>query len=210
MSTSPFRRAPRVVVALAGVLALFAPAAPAQTAGPKIGVIDMAKVSSESLLGKSYAGLLEKLRDEIEAERTKKQNELNKIDAAVKALQEEIEKQAQVLSPDALEKKRQELTKKGRDRAAFVEDGQQEIQRMQERAQAQAQTYNGEFQEKIRPHIDAVVKEKGIDILIDAQVTLVANKAFDISGDVIVKADDAERAAKAKPAAAATPAPKGN
>lgn len=211
MSTNPSFRAARPAALVIAVLALCAGRAeaqqpPAHANKPAvIAVIDMGKVSSESLLGKSYAGLLEKLRDEIEAERTKKQNDLNKLDAAIKALQDEIEKQGQVLSPDALEKKRQELTKKARDRQAFVEDGQQEIQRMQERAQAQAQVYNNEFQEKIRPHIEAVVKEKGIDILLDSQVTLTLNKDFDLSQEVIVKADDAERA---KPAAAA--APKGN
>ncbi len=207
MNNSPFLRARRAAALGAAALALVAGSAQAQTApakSPVIAVIDMAKVSSESLLGKSYAGLIEKLRNEIEAERTKKQNDLNKLDASIKALQDEIEKQAQVLSPDALEKKRQELTKRGRDRQAFVEDGQQEIQRLQERAQAQAQAYNGEFQEKLRPVIDAVVKEKGIDILFDSQVTLTVTKTFDISQDVVVKADDAERA---KPAAAA---PKAN
>ncbi len=207
MSNSPFLRAQRAAALGTAALLLVAGSAQAQSAAaktPVIAVIDMAKVSSESLLGKSYAGLIEKLRNEIEAERTKKQNDLNKLDASIKALQDEIEKQAQVLSPDALEKKRQDLTKRGRDRQAFVEDGQQEIQRQQERAQAQAQAYNGEFQEKLRPAIEAVVKEKGIDILFDSQVTLTSNKTFDISQDVVVKADDAERA---KSAAAA---PKAN
>lgn len=205
MSTTPSLRAVRPAALVIAALALATGRIEAQqpaTPGikpPVIAVIDMGKVSGDSLLGKSYAGLLEKLRDEIDAERTKKQNDLNKFDTSLKALQDEIEKQGQVLSPDALEKKRQELTKKARDRQAFVEDGQQEIQRMQERAQAQAQAYNNEFQEKIRPHIEAVVKEKGIDILLDSQVTLTLNKAYDVSQEVIVKADDAERA---KPAAA--------
>jgi Skp family chaperone for outer membrane proteins len=206
MSTIPSFRAARPAALVIATLALTVGRAEAQQPAaaaikpPVIAVIDMGKVSADSLLGKSYAGLLEKLRDEIEAERTKKQNDLNKLDTAIKTLQEEVEKQAQVLSPDALEKKRQELTKKVRDRAAFVEDGQQEIQRLQERAQAQAQTYNNEFQEKIRPHIETVVKDKGIDILLDSQVTLTLNKSYDVSQDVIIKADDAERA---KPAAAA-------
>src|SRR6185503_19454994 len=97
-------------------------AKPGVPTSPRIAVIDMGKVSSDSLLGKSYAAELDKLKNEIESERTKKQNELTKLDAAVKALQEEIEKQGQVLSPEALEKKRQELIKKGRERQAFLED----------------------------------------------------------------------------------------
>jgi Skp family chaperone for outer membrane proteins len=195
----------------AGALQAQEPAKGAPPSMPRIAVIDMGKVSSDSLLGKSYAAELDKLKNEIEAERTKKQNDLTKLDAAVKALQDEIEKQGQVLSPEALEKKRQDLIKRGRERQAFLEDGQQEIERLTARAQEQAQKYNQEFQTKLRPYIDAVVKDKNIDLLIDSQVTITVNKALDVSQDVIVKADDAERAAKPAAAKPATPAkPSGN
>jgi Skp family chaperone for outer membrane proteins len=185
-----------------------APAAPAKAEPghpPRIAVIDMQRVSQESLLGKSFQAQLEQLRNEIEAERTKKQTELGKLDQALKALQEELEKQGSVLSPDAAAKKQEEIRRKGRERQAFVEDSQSELQRMQERAQQQAQNVNNEFQVKIKPHIDAVVKEKGIDILFDSQVAVFLSRDFDISRDVIVKADDVERAAKAKAGAAAPP-----
>src|SRR5262245_43596239 len=150
--------------------------APAATKQPKIAVIDMSAVSAKSLLGKSYASRIDAIRNEIEAERTKKQAELTKMDAALKQLQDEVEKQASVLSPEALEKKRQELVKKGRDRQAYLEDGQQDLQRMQERAQQQAQTLQNEFQVKIKPHIEAVAKERGIDILLDSSVALTVSK----------------------------------
>ena len=101
--------------------------------------------------------------------------------------------------------------KKSRERQAFLEDGQQDLARMRERAQAQAENLNNEFQVKIKPHIDAVAKEKGIDIILSNQVALTVNKDFDISRDVIVKADDAERSkpkgAAAAPARPAAPAP---
>ncbi len=189
------------------------PASKAEPKPPKIAVIDMARISAESLLGKSYATKIDALRNEIEAERTKKQSELNKLDTSMKALQDDIEKQATVLSPEALEKKRQDLVKRGRDRQAFLEDGQQDLQRMQEKAQQSAQALNGEFQVKIKPYVDVVAREKGIDILLDASSSMVMNKDFDVSQDVIVKADDAERAkskapaATAKPPAAAAPSP---
>jgi Skp family chaperone for outer membrane proteins len=204
-----------LLAALALVAA--APMAPAQEAAapaksdtasrsPKIAVIDMQRVSSESLLGKSYQAQLEQLRNEIEAEQTKKQTELGKLDQALKTLQDELEKQGSVLSPEAAAKKQEEIRKKGRERQAFVEDSQAELQRMQQRAQQQAQNVNNEFQVKIQPHISAVVKEKSIDILIDSQAAPIYSRDFDISRDVIVKSDDVERAAKAKTGAAA-PAP---
>ena len=189
------------------VLGAAATTALAQQPAAKVAIIDMQRVSSESLLGKGYAAQLEGLQTEINTEGTKKQSELQKMDAAIKALNDELEKQGSVLSPEGAEKKRQEIVKKQRDRQAFLEDGQAELQRLRERATQQAQALNSEFQNRIKPHIDTVAREKGIDIII-YDGALSVNKAFDISQEVIVKADEAERAAKAKGGTAGTPAPK--
>ena len=193
---------------VAGLLVALATAgvATAQEAAkaPRVGVVDMARVSAESLLGKSYAAQLEKLQNDISAEATKKQTELGKMDAAVKALQDELEKQGAVLSQEAREKKQQEIVRKGRERQAFLEDGQAEINRMRERAQGQAQSINNEVQLKVRPLVEQVARDKGYDMVLDAQVAYTINKDFDITRDVIVKADEVE---KAKPTAAAAPAP---
>jgi hypothetical protein len=110
-----------------------------------------------------------------------------------------------VLSPEGADKKRQEIVRKTRERQAFLEDGQAELQRMRDRAQQQAQALENEFQVKIRPYIEAVVKEKAIDILLDNRVVLVAAKESDLSQEVVLKSNEAERTAK--PAAAAAPKP---
>jgi outer membrane protein len=185
---------------------------PAPAAGsirtPKIAVINMETISSDSILGKGYAAQIQGLEKEIQTEGAKKQAELAKLDASIKTLQDELDKQAAVLSPEAAERKRQDIVKKTRERQAYVEDGQQELQRMRDQAEQRAQGLNNEFQQKIKPHIDAVAKERGVDIILTSQVALTLNKEFDISRDVVTKADAAERAAQAaKPAAAAPPRP---
>jgi outer membrane protein len=197
---------------VAGLLVALAAAGTAlaqeATRAPRVGVVDMARVSAESLMGKGYAAQLEKLQNDISAEATKKQAELGKMDAAIKTLQDELEKQGSVLSPEARDRKQQEIVRKGRERQAFLEDGQAEINRMRERAQQQAQSINGEFQVKIRPIVEQVAKDRGFDLVLDSQVAYTINKDFDITRDVIVKADDAEKAkATTPPAAAAPPAP---
>jgi len=177
--------------------------APAKS--PRVGVIDMARVSAESLLGKGYAAQLEKLQNEINAEAQKKQVELGTLDAALKTLQDELEKQGAVLSQEAREKKQQEIVRKTRERQAYLEDGQAEINRMRERAQQQAQSINAEFQSKVRPIVEVVAKDHGYDLVLDAQVAYTINKDFDITTGVIAKADETE---KAKPAAATPSKPK--
>jgi outer membrane protein len=172
---------------------------------PRIAVIDMARVSSESQLGKGYAAQLEKLQNDINAEAQKKQLELGQLDGALKTLQEELEKQGSVLSQEARDKKQQEIVKKSRERQAYLEDGQAEINRMRERAQQQAQSINAEFQGKVRPIVEQVAKGLGYDLVLDSQVTYTINSDFDITASVITKADEV---AKAAPAAAASPKPK--
>jgi outer membrane protein len=178
----------------------------ASKAVARVGVIDMARVSAESQLGKGYAAQLEKLQNDINAEAQKKQTELGKLDAALKTLQEELEKQGSVLSPEARDKKQQDIVRKTRERQAYLEDGQAEINRMRERAQGQAQSINNEFQLKVRPIVEQVAKELGYDLVLDAQVVFTINKDFDITTQVITKADQVEKA-PAAPAAAAPPTP---
>lgn len=189
-----------------------APAAGGAIRTPKIAVIDLIRVSNESQLGRSYAARIEALENEIKTEGTKKQSELNKMDTEIKTLTDELEKQASVLSAEAADRRRTEITRKGRERQAFLEDGQAELQRMRERAQAQAEGLNNEFQQKLKPFIDAVTKDRGIDILLNSQVTLTMNREFDVSPDVIARADAAQKAAAGAPAAgapaAAPPAPR--
>ena len=176
----------------------------------RIAVIDMARVSAESQLGKSYATQLEQLQNDINTAAQAKQTELQQMDAAIQALQDELQKQGGVLSQEARDKKQQEIVRKGRERQAFLEDGQAEINRMRERGQQQAQSINNEFQVKIRPVVEDVAREKGYDLVLDSQVAYTISQDFDITREVITKADTslpvAAAAAPAAPPAAAPPA----
>ncbi|HLA79625.1 MAG TPA: OmpH family outer membrane protein [Vicinamibacteria bacterium] len=176
------------------------------TRTPRIAVINLEKVWNESLMGKGYASRMEALANDIKATETKKQSEVQKMEAAVKALQEDLTKQQALLSPDVQERKRAEIEKKQRELQYFVDDSKAELEGMRQRAQKQAAEWQEEFQKRVEAPIQAVAKEKGIDIIIANQAAMLINKEFDISQEVVVKADDAERAAKAKAPAAAAPA----
>jgi len=189
-----------IALAVAGVAA--AQEAAVKTA--KIAVIDMARVSAESAIGKSYAAQLEKLQSQISEAAAKKQTDLQAMDEAIRKLQEELQKQGAVLSAEARDKKEREIVQKNRDRQAFFEDGQAEIRRMQERAQQQAQSINNEFQVKIRPVVEQVAKDKGYDLVLDAQVAYTISRDFDLTRDVVAKADETLKpptGAEAPPAA---------
>ena len=175
---------------------------------PRIGVIDAERIWAESQLGKGYAAQIDKLQKDLEAEGAKRQTEIQKLEAAIKTLQEQLQAQQSVLSPEARDRKEQEILKKRREGEALVEDAQRELQRMRERAIAQRDGLQADFQQKVRPHIDAVAREKGIDIILLSQVAMTVNTDFDISKDVIAKADSAPKPAAAAPAPAAPASPK--
>ncbi len=179
----------------------------AETRAPRIAVINLERVWTDSLLGKGYASRMEALANDIKSTETKKQAEVQKMEATLKALQEDFGKQQSLLSADVQERKRSEIEKKQRELQYFVDDSKAELEGMRQRAQKQAAEWQEEFQRRVESPIQAVAKEKAIDIIIASQAAMIINKEFEISQDVIVKADDAERAAKAKAPAAAAPKP---
>lgn len=178
---------------------------------PRVAVIDLEQVWSDSLLGKGYRSQMDALAAEIRSAETKKQAEAQKLEGALKTLQEDFEKQQGLISGDAQERKRGDIVKRQRELQAFLEDAKAELEGMRQRAQKQAADWQDEFQKKIQGPIEAVAKEKAIDIIVARQAAMIISKEFEISQEVVVKADDAERSAKAKagaakPAAAPTPA----
>jgi len=98
---------------------------------PALGVLDMARVASETRLGMGYAAQLSKLQSDIEAAQAAKQRELDALDAELRLLPDGRARQAK-------EDKRQ----------AFLAKGQAELNRMRESAQRQVQIINAEFQQK--------------------------------------------------------------
>jgi Skp family chaperone for outer membrane proteins len=180
---------------------------------PRLAVLDLDRVANESVLGKEYAGRLETLQKVFQAEGQKRQAELNRRDERIKTLGEQFQKEQGVLSDEAAQQKQDEIVKLQREREIFRQDSQTELERLQERAQRQADTLSGELRGKLAPYVESVVKERGIDLLVDRRVCVTADAAFDVSAEVIRRADEAHRsgATKATPVApkpaAAAPKP---
>jgi Skp family chaperone for outer membrane proteins len=179
---------------------------------PKIAVVDFQRIQNESLPGKALKQQLQTLKNEIDAKVTKIQNDIQKIDTQIKAMQEELQKVGASASPEFVERKQADIVKKQREGEALAQDGRAEVQRDQAKAEQQAQALQNDFQGKIKPTLELVAKEKGLDLLLDSQIALTINANFDISQDVIVKANEQEAAraktGAAKPAAAAPAAAK--
>ncbi len=84
----------------------------------------------------------------------------------------------------------------------FQEDANAEVQELQQELQ-------GEFQEKLRPVVDALVKELAIGLLFSAgdAGAIYVDPSLDITGEVIKRFDSGKYSTAAKPAAPPTAKP---
>jgi Skp family chaperone for outer membrane proteins len=159
-----------------------------------IAMINASQLFAESLLGKDYAARIQELENEIETVRQGRETEATQRSSELATLKEELQAQASSLSPDERDDKSLEIRRKERELQVFIEDGQDEIQQMRQRVQREVQKLQAEYKDKMRPHIESVAREKGLDFLIDSAVTLPLTSTYDISKDVIARADAAQQA----------------
>ncbi len=142
----------------------------------KLGYVNLQKALSLSIAGKSAADKLKEDRDSVLVEIKEKEEEL-------KLMQEQLSKQASVLTEDALKEKREEFRKKMKDYERFRTDSVQEWERRKK-----------ELEEKILIELVKVVQglgeEKGFSIIFAReQGILYASDSVDLTDEIIERYD---------------------
>jgi outer membrane protein len=164
-----------------------APAPPAKfPEGAKYAFINIQRIASESSEGKSSS-----LR--IEALRAKKASDLTEKNKTVEALQ--AKQRSAVMSEAAAAQVQKDIDKTQVDIQRMTQDAQAELQDLQNELQL-------DFQRKVGPVIEAVAREKGLQLLFSqGDSGLVwADQGLDLTAEVIRRLDAASAAAP-KPAA---------
>jgi outer membrane protein len=188
------------------VLVLGAPAfaqAPAVTAPPaapmRMAFVDLQRIAAESVEGKVASG-------KVQALTQKKSAELAEKTKALQANQQKLQQGGAVLNEAARAQAQKEVDRLTVEIDRFQQDANAEVQELQQQLQA-------DFQEKLRPVLDSVVKELAIGLLFsygDAGAIFI-DPSLDITPEVIKRFDAAKpappAAAGAKPAAPATAKP---
>ena len=178
----PAQQTPPAAPAAAAPQAAPAPA-PKFPEGAKYAFINIQRIASESAEGKSSSS-------RIEALRAKKAADLAEKYKAVEGLQ--AKQRSAVMSEAAAAQVQKDIDKT-----------QVEIQRMTQDAQAELQDLQNElqldFQRKVGPVIEAVSREKGLQLLFSqADSGLVwADSGLDLTAEVIRRLDAASAATKA-------------
>ena len=134
---------------------------------PKIGIIDIENTLSTTPAGKRANEQFEKTRKQKQADLDKRQGELRKA-------AQDLEKQQAVLKPDVFKAKREELEKK------FVELQQTYVKLERELASERAKLIQ-DLLKQASPKIEALAKAEGVNIIIDREAVVWADKSVDLT-----------------------------
>lgn len=146
-------------------------------AAEKIGLVDMSKAIQSSAEG-------QKAKKELEGEFNKKKKELEKKEADIKKMGEDLEKKALVLSDDVKAKKQQELQMEMRKYQEVVAKSQMEIQKRERDLTQPIIT-------KMRKLIEDIAKKESLTMVLEKseQLVLFSEKGVDLTERVIKEYD---------------------
>lgn len=171
-----------------------APAAPAIAqppvpfpAGAKMAYINPQRIFQESAEGKAA---LTRVQTLINRKQTEGQDRQKKLAAD----QQKLQTSGGVMNEAARSQLEKEIEKEQVDGQRFQQDAQAEINELQQEVQA-------EFIKKVSPMIEAVAKEKGVQLVFDLNNAGLAyfDPGLDLTADVIKKLDASRPAATPKP-----------
>lgn len=175
---------------LALALAALGATAAVQAQGPKIAVIDVQRIVTDSAQGKAAMDKLKKLQDQKQAQAQQFETELN-------GLQDQIAKGRLTLADDKLAAMQKDLEDKAIAYRRFQDDAQRELGKARDEEL-------GAIERQVIPIIDQIGKEQGYTLIFNKfQSGLVfADPATDITEAVVQRFNTAPAA---KPAAAPKP-----
>ena len=153
--------------------------------GAKTAFINPQRIFQESTEGKAAV-------TRINAKIQQKQTEGQDRQKALQANQQKLQTSGAVMNEQARSQLEKEIEKQQVDGQRFQQDAQAEIQELQNEVQQ-------EFIKKVSPLIEAVAKEKGLQMVFDLSNAGLAwwDPGLDLTNDVIKKLDGAKPAAAA-------------
>jgi outer membrane protein len=143
----------------------------AQTAAVVVGVIDVQRVVQDSEVGK-------KALAEVKAVKDQKQKEIDTRQDSIQAMQGKLEKQKDILSPDAQEKLSNDIKKAVTELRRYQEDSEADIQN---RLNLALQN----MEKQVLPIIQKLGTEKGYSVIISKDALIYYSVKDDITDEVI-------------------------
>lgn len=138
---------------------------------PTIAVIDVQRVVQQSEVGK-------KALNDIKLYKDQKQKEIDQRQDAIQGMQDKLDKQKDILSPDAQDKLRSDINKSMTDLRRFQEDSSTDIQNRLNDALEN-------MEKQVLPIIQKLGTDRGYTIIISKDALIYYNGKSDVTDDVI-------------------------
>lgn len=142
----------------------------APAANETIAVLNLRKVFAASEAGKKAQQEMEKMVKEL-------QEKFKKEEAALAALQDEIEKKSSVWNEEKKQEKAIEFQKMRRDLRVKQEDANLELKKMEEQQLSP-------IRKELEQVIEKIAKDKGLNIILPSEVVMYSSDAVDITDEV--------------------------
>lgn len=156
-----------------------------------VAVVDLARVSDESLIGQDLAGQLNELQgaleDTLQDRRTRVQESRTTFQGMVDAFQAERDS----LSEADARARENELVDRQQALQELIQAAQVDAEGARRRLQAEVARLTTQLDQEIRPHIQAVAEELGVDVLLPRSQVVFAKPVLDITDQVIARVDEA-------------------
>ena|SRR5215475_9991002 len=164
-------------------------------AGAKIAFVNLQQIANQSAEGKA-------LTAKVQALMQKKQTEAQTKQKALADAQQKLQSSGALMSEAARDALGKDIERMNVEGQRFQQDAQGEINELSQQLQT-------EFQQKLFPILDALVKEHDLHLLLSAaDAGIVAgNPGIDLTMEAVKKLDEKTVAGGTKPTSGAAPAP---
>lgn len=184
-------RTPRVLMWLLAALASTLLAVPA-FAEAKLGVVDLQKVLTTTNAGKAARKKFEDLQKSKQSSLDKKERDLAGQEKDLMTQRQQIEKEAQASGgnpSDELKAKVAQFQEKARRfEQQMMELDKRRREVMDELARKEAELLKP-IEQTIKAKVDAIAKERGLDMVLDKRFAIYASDATDLTAEVIRRCD---------------------
>jgi outer membrane protein len=143
----------------------------AQQAELKIGFVDLQKIIDNSEKGKQIRNEIQKKADELT-------RQVKALEEEMKAMKADYDKQANVLTSEAKQEKRDELARKELDYQRFIKDSEAELRKAEKRALQ-------ELYQDIGKLISEYGKERNYTAIFERQTIVYVSESIDLTNDII-------------------------
>ncbi len=178
-------------------LLVAAPGAAQQSEPPPpavVAVVDLARVSDETLVGQLLANQLETLQAELESELGTRRQRVEERQVEFQSLVEAFQEEREGLADADAQAREADLLERQQSLQELIQAAQVDADAAQRRFQNEVARLTAQLESDIRPHLNEVAESLGVNLLLPRSQTVFNQPELDITDRVIARVDDAFRA----------------